>query len=171
MLNNAGGRFAISGNKIIVANSSLLNHEANTSHTVRVRTADQGGLAYEKDFVINVANVNENPTNITLSNASITENSSNSTQVGILSSTDPDASNTHSYTLLNNAGGRFAISGNKIIVANSSLLNHEANTSHTVLVRTADQGGLAYEKDFVINVANVNENPPNFPEQRLHYRK
>ena len=36
--------------------------------------------------------------------------------------------NTQTYTLLDNAGGRFAIDGNKLVVANGSLLNFEAKS-------------------------------------------
>jgi uncharacterized delta-60 repeat protein len=156
---NAGGRFKISGNQIQVANSSLLNYESATSHTIQVRTTDQGGLNYTKNFTIGVTNVNETPTNISLSSSSIAENSANNTTVGILSTTDPDTGNTHTYTLSNNAGGRFKLSGNQIQVANSSLLNYESATSHTIQVRTTDQGGLNYTKNFTIGVTNVNEAP------------
>ncbi|NJO64561.1 MAG: hypothetical protein HC836_42400 [Richelia sp. RM2_1_2] len=37
--------------------------------------------------------------------------------VGNLTTADPDADNSHTYTLVDDAGGRFAISGNKIVVA------------------------------------------------------
>jgi Ca2+-binding RTX toxin-like protein len=159
LVNNAGGRFAISGNQLIVANGSLLDFETTTSHTVRVRTTDQGGLFFERDFTIGVTNVNEAPTNVNLSNTSIAENSPNGAIIGNLATTDPDAGNTHTYTLVNNAGGRFAISGNQLIVANGNLLDLETATSHTVRVRTTDQSGLFLERDFVIGVTNVNEPP------------
>ncbi len=42
--------------------SSLLNFEAATSHTITVRTTDQGGLTFDKAVTINLTNVNEAPT-------------------------------------------------------------------------------------------------------------
>ncbi len=92
---------------------------------------------------------------------SIAENSANGTLVGTALTSDPDASNTYSYSLTNNAGGRFAINSTtgNITVANSSLLNFEANTSHSIVVQTTDQGGLSFSKTFTIAVTDVNDAP------------
>jgi uncharacterized delta-60 repeat protein len=129
------------------------------NHSVSLKITDPDGGTDTQNFTIAVSNVNDAPTDISLSSSSIAENSANNTTVGILSTTDPDTGNTHTYTLSNNAGGRFKLSGNQIQVANSSLLNYESATSHTIQVRTTDQGGLTYTKNFTIGVTNVNEAP------------
>ncbi len=69
---------------------------------------------------------------------SINENAANGTIVGRARGYDPDAGATFGYSLTNNAGGRFAINNStgEITVANSSLLDFETNSSHTVTVRT-----------------------------------
>ena len=85
----------------------------------------------------------------------------NGTAVGVLSATDPDAGDTQTYTLLDNAGGRFAIDGNKLVVANGSLLNFEAKATHDVQVRVTDAGGKSSVKTFTIQLQNVNETPYN----------
>ncbi len=92
---------------------------------------------------------------------SIAENSANGTLIGTALTSDPDAANTYTYSLTNNAGGRFAINATTgvITVANSSLLNFEANTSHTIVVQSMDQGGLSTNKTFTITVTDVNEAP------------
>ncbi len=61
----------------------------------------------------------------------IAENSANTTFIGTLLATDPDAGNTYTYSLTNNAGGRFSIDSTtgQITVANGSLLNFEAATA------------------------------------------
>ncbi len=91
----------------------------------------------------------------------IAENTANGTLVTTVYATDPDASNTYTYSLTNNAGGRFAIDATtgQITVANSSLLNFEAATSHIITVRVTDQGGLTYDEAVTINLSNVNEAP------------
>ncbi len=68
---------------------------------------------------------------------------------------------TRTYSLTNTAGGRFAIDATTgvITVADGSLLNFEAATSHSITVRVADASGLAYSENFVIAVTNVNEAP------------
>jgi hypothetical protein len=94
---------------------------------------------------------------VLLTGSSVRENSAGGTVLGALSAVDPDAGNSHTFTLVNNAGGRFALSGNNVVVANGSLLNYEAATSHQIVVRATDGGGLSVEKTVDINVLNVNE--------------
>ena len=160
---SAGGRFAINSSTgaITVANSSLLDYESAASHTVTVRVTDAGGLTYDETFTINVTNVNETPTDLALSSNQVAENAANGTVVGTITGTDPDSGDTKSYSFTDSAGGRFAINSSTgaITVANSSLLDYESATSHTVTVRVTDAGGLTYDETFTINLTNVNEAP------------
>ena len=68
---------------------------------------------------------------------------------------DPDAGDTHTYTLLDNAGGRFAINGNKLVVANGGLLDFEKQTSHDVVVRVTDAGGKSTTKTVTVQLQDV----------------
>src|SRR5204863_135351 len=97
----AGGRFAINATtgQITVANGSLLDYETATSQTITVRVTDQGGLTFDKNFTIGVTNVNEAPTNATLSGGSVAENATNGTVVGTVAGVDPDAGSTLTYSL------------------------------------------------------------------------
>jgi hypothetical protein len=100
---------------------------------------------------------NQPPTDVLLSSNTVLENSAANTVIGALSAVDPDAGNTHTFTLVNNAGGRFALSGSQLVVANASLLNYEAATSHTIVVRATDGGGLSVDKSLLVTMQNVNE--------------
>jgi hypothetical protein len=93
--------------------------------------------------------------------ATIAENSSNGAVVTTVTGLDRDAGNTLTYSLTNNAGGRFAINSTtgQITVANGSLLDFEAATSHAVVVRGTDQGGLTYDRTMTIAVTNASEAP------------
>ncbi len=104
-------------------------------------------------------NYNSAPTNISLSNIKVNEGAATNTMVGNLSTTDPNPGNSHSYSMINSAGGRFKIVGSQVLVDNGALLDHEASPFHTIRVRTTDQGGLWYEKDFFIIVNDVNDPP------------
>ena len=90
----------------------------------------------------------------------VSENSANGAAVGTVQGYDVDAGTTLSYSLTDTAGGRFAINSSTgaITVANGSLLNFEAATSHTVTVQVSD-GSLSYSQNVTINVTNVNEGP------------
>ncbi len=163
LINNAGGRFAINGTtgELTVANGSLLNFEAATSHNVTVRVTDSNGSSYDKQFAIGVTNINEAPIAINGVLSSVPENSANGTSLGILTGIDPDAGDTLTFSLTDNAGGRFTINSTtgEVTVVDGSQLNFEASTSHNITVRVTDAGGLSYEKQFTIGVTNVNEAP------------
>ena len=157
LLDNANGRFTIVGNELRVANSNLLDAETNTNHNITVKVTDKGGLDLVKTFNITVNNLNEIPTAIQLSNTNIPENSNNGTIIGTLTTTDPDLGDTHTYELINNADGRFAINNNQLIVADGSKLDYETNSSYPVTIRSKDSGGLSYDQSFIINLIDVPE--------------
>ena len=111
LVNNAGGRFAINATtgEITVANGSKLDYEANTSHTVTVRVSD-GSLSSQTVLTIDVNDVNEAPGAAGFTGGSaVNENSANGTVVGTVIASDPDLGDTVTYSLSNDAGGRFAI--------------------------------------------------------------
>jgi hypothetical protein len=160
LTNNAGGRFAINATTgvLTVANGTLLDYESATSHAITVRTTDQGGLTYDKAFTVAVTNVNEAPTNATLSGGLVAAKAASGTLVGTVTGIDPDAGAVLTYSLTNNAGGRFAINATTgaLTVANGTLLDYQTATSHAITVRTTDQGGLTFDKPFTIKVVNHN---------------
>jgi ELWxxDGT repeat protein len=141
--------------------TSNLDFETKSSYTVRVRSTDQGGLFTEKAFVITVSDANESPTDLSLSSSLIPENAGANATVGAFSSTDPDAGNTFTYSLVTGTGdtdnAAFAITGDSLSAIGS--FDYEAKASYTVRVRSTDSSGLFTEKVFVVNVTNVNEDP------------
>lgn len=165
LTNTASGRFAINAatGVITVANGTLLDFETGPSQAVTVRVTDQGGLTYDKNFTINVTNVNEAPTGAIMTGGTVAENAVNGTVVGTISGVDPEPSSTFTYALTNNAGGRFAINASTgvVTVANSALLDYETGGTQTITARVTDQGGLSYDKSFTVNLTNVNEAPTN----------
>lgn len=158
---SAGGRFVLNGDRVEVAVGANLNFEAATSHTIRVRATDTANNFVEEDFVIAVNNVNEPPTDITLSpsNPAIDENSPAGTLVGTLTATDEDLGETFTFSLANDAGGRFTVNGDRVEVAPGADLNFEASPSHVIRVRVTDSGNATFEEDFTIVLNNVNEPP------------
>ncbi|WP_175304539.1 tandem-95 repeat protein [Candidatus Nitrospira nitrificans] len=132
------------------------------ARTIRyVLTDGDGGTSTNYDTTVTVTAVNDAPTDLSLSANTVAENSANGTVVGTVSGTDADTGDTKTYSFTDNAGGRFAINSStgQITVADGSLLNYEAATSHGVTVRVTDAGGLTYDETFTIAVTNVNEAP------------
>jgi len=127
--------FAVVGNAIKTAAS--FNYEVRNSYSIRIRVTDAGGLTTEKQFKISVTNVNEAPTNITLSGTTVAENSVVGVAVGTLSTTDIDAGDTFRYSLVTGAGAAdnasFAIVGNTLKTAAS--FNYEVKNSYSIRIR------------------------------------
>ena len=107
------------------------------------------------------AAANHAPTDITLSANTVSENSPVGTAVGMLSTTDVDAGDRFTYTLVPGPGSSdnaaFRIVGNVLTTATS--LNFEAKSSYAIRVRVTDANGLFTKKSFTIAVTNVNEAP------------
>ncbi|MFN9344045.1 MAG: cadherin repeat domain-containing protein, partial [Planctomycetota bacterium] len=165
--NSASGRFAINSSNgvVTVADSSLLNYEAASSHSITVRATSADGSWSTQTFTISLTDVDEFDVGpVSDSNAaanSVAENSANGTVVGLTASaSDADATtNTITYTLDDTAGGRFAINSSTgvVTVANSSLLNYEAATSHSITVRATSADSSWSTQTFTISLTDVDE--------------
>jgi autotransporter-associated beta strand protein len=155
--------FSIDGDAL--KTGAVFDYETKSSYTVRVRTTDQGGLSWEEAFTIDINDVVEDPnaapTDIALAPAAVDENQPIGTTVGTLTTTDPDAGNTFTYTLVAGAGdtdnAAFSIDGDAL--KTGAVFDYETKSSYTVRVRTTDQGGLWYEEAFTIGINDVVESP------------
>jgi len=149
--------FNLSGNTLRATAS--LNFEVAATRSVRIRSTDNGAgnLFFEQTFVITVINLNEAPTAIAPSALSIGDAAPNATLAGTLAATDIDGSAPFVWTLLDNAGGRFAIgvTTGEVSVANTALLDAGSATSHTVSVEVRDAGGLAYVQSVTVSVTDT----------------
>ena len=172
---SAGGRFAINSftGVVTVANGSLLDCEAATSHVITVRATSSDSSSSTANFTISLIDSDEfdvgTITDINSAGNSITENTANGAAVGITASaSDADATNSAiTYSLDDSAGGRFAINSftGVVTVANGSLLDYEAATSHVITVRATSSDSSSSTANFTISVLPVNERPIAFGER------
>jgi Ca2+-binding RTX toxin-like protein len=109
----------------------------------------------EDDLLFEQVAVNQGPTDIGLSNTTVEENVAVDTVIGSLAASDPDLDETFTYSLLDDAGGRFAIAGDTIVAAGE--LDYELSLAHDVTVRVTDSGGNVFDKTFTIDVTDVDE--------------
>jgi hypothetical protein len=151
------GSFEISSGSLVAKN--VLNLEEKASYSVLVTSTDANGLSFTQNFTIAVSNVNEAPSNVSLSNLSVLENEDAGAVVGNLSSTDEDNSDTHTYALISGTGDQdnaaFSISNNQLVT--SQTFDREAKAVYSVRISTTDAGGLSTEKTFTIDITNVAE--------------
>jgi len=105
---------------------------------------------------------NRAPTNLNLSSTVVAENRPVRTDVGTLTSTDPDAWQVFSYSLVgtsttNPDNAKFTIVGNKL--KTNASFNFEQKSTYSIRIQTMDQRGLKFVKPLTITVSNVNEKP------------
>ncbi len=165
LTDDAGGRFAIDATtgQITVADGALLDHEVATQHNITVKVTDPGGLSDTATFAITVGDLgdtNASPAIAGLSGDQVAENAADDTVVGTVAASDPDADGL-TYSLTDNAGGRFAIdpASGQITVANGALLDYEDAPQHDITVKVTDPGGLSDTATYAIDVQDVNEAP------------
>lgn len=100
------------------------------------------------------------PSDISLSHDTVLETSSAGSLVGFLSAIDPDTDDPITYTLADSAGGRFAINGDRLEVADGNLLD-AAQPTHDIEVTATDSFGYASTETLTVNVVS---NPLSVPE-------
>ncbi|MFO0912639.1 MAG: cadherin domain-containing protein [Pirellulales bacterium] len=158
------GSFQIAGDQLQAAVS--FDFEARSGYSVRVRSTDAGGLSTEQVFAVSVTDVNEAPTLVALSNSSVAENGPVGAVVGTLSSVDPDAGSSFTYSLVSGTAsednGSFQIVGDQLQAAAS--FDFETRSSYSVRVRSTDAGGLSTEQIFAVSVTDVLEVVENTPD-------
>lgn len=150
--------FSLNGN-VLQTNASY-NFELKDTLYVKVRATDPYAAYYVKTFTIVVRDINDVPTNISLSADSIQELSPVNTAIGNLSSTDEDAGATHTYSLVagtdDTDNNLFVVSGNQLLAKISYTYKGQ---TYSLRLRTTDNGGLFFEKVFRVKIYNRNETP------------
>ncbi len=149
--------FTISGNSLKINTSP--DFESKSSYSIRLQTDDGEGGTYQEAFTLSVNNLNETPSNISLSSSSFNENIESSSTVATLSASDPDSSDTHSYALVigsgDNDNSSFIIDGSSLKIKASP--DYETKSSYNLRILTIDSGGETYAKAFTLSVNDLNE--------------
>jgi hypothetical protein len=89
---------------------------------------------------------------LALSANTIAENLASGAVVGTVTASDPGS---YTYSLIDSAGGRFALSGANLVTAAG--LDFESAGSRQVTVRATSASGVTIDQTFTVNVADQNE--------------
>ena len=133
-----------------------------TARLIDATVTDNGAPALSNDPLSRATvAINASPTDIALDNSSVAENAAIGTAVGALSTTDPDAGDTHSYSFVAGVGdadnASFTIAGDQLKTA--AVFDYESKSSYTVRVQTADGRGGTYGEAFSVSVTDESEAP------------
>ncbi|MGO4524367.1 calcium-binding protein [Microvirga sp. 2MCAF35] len=177
LLDDAGGRFRLDGYAVRVDDWSLIDHEDQRFHDIRVLVTDSSGATAEETFTLEVLDrvteptppappppaPNQDPSTIILDNPRIQENAHEGDVAGTLRGIDPDG-DVVTFTLVNDAGGRFYLDGNVVRVTAGAQIDFEQWQSHTIRVLASDGRGGHREADMTIFVINdVSDDPAPVP--------
>ncbi|MEE1611946.1 Ig-like domain-containing protein, partial [Microvirga sp. CF3016] len=122
-----------------------------TSFTISVQDNHQDtATVTNTNIKVTSLGVNSAPTGLTLGANSVKEYSLAGQEIGTLAATDVNG-DALTYKLLDNAGGRFAIVNNKLVLAGPGV-NFEEAASHQVKIQVSDGRGGTTEQVFTVNV-------------------
>lgn len=155
------GYFSISGANIVTA--AVLNYESKSTYYIRVRTTDAAGKYYEEAYTITITDAPDAPTGISLSANTVDENLGTAS-IGALISTDEDAGSSFTYNLQTGVSGCDDSGNDHFSINLASLLStitfdYETQNSYNICIRTTDNAGLTFDKQFQILIDNINEGP------------
>ena len=163
----SGGGFTINATTgvITVADGSKIDFESSAGHayTVTVQSSD-GTLTSSQAFTINVGDVTPTtPVDTNGAANSVAEGAANGTAVGITASAVDPSGPATTYSLTNNAGGRFAINATTgvVTVANGAAIDFETapGNAYGITVQ-ATSGATSTTQAFSIGVTDVGPSTP-----------
>ncbi len=161
---NAGGRFTIDGatGVVQVADGSLLDYELATSHSITIRATSADGSSITLQKTISLTDVNEGGISAiadsnTATNA-VLENSPSATLVGITASaSDPDGTDTVTYSLDDDAGGMFTIDPITGVVTVAQAPDRELASSYNITIRATSSDSSSTTRTFTISIEDQDE--------------
>ncbi|WP_420388252.1 cadherin domain-containing protein [Roseivirga sp.] len=141
----------------VIKAAESFNFEEKNEYSILVRADDGQGGILDQQVTINVTNANDDPTDIGLSETVVSHGAEAGAEVGAFSTTDEDADDTYTYTLVSGTGSddnaSFTISEDQLL-ANTSF-DFNIQSEYTIRVRSTDTGGAFTEKAFTLTVEIV----------------
>ncbi len=155
----ADGSYAYTVDNANATVQALRNSSQTISDLFTYEVVDAGGLTSLATLTITIQGANDTPYDLSTTGLTVVENASNSTSVGTITRSDLDAGDTPAYSLVDDAGGRFAINSStgEVAVADGSLIDYETATSHNITVRVTDLAGAFYDEVFAVTVTDEDE--------------
>ncbi len=148
-------RFEVVAGQLKLKAGQSVNFESEPSVNLTITATDAGTLSYNELFAITVTNVNEAPTDITLDNTTLAENTAGAI-IGNLGVVDPDVGDTHTWSV---DDVRFEVVAGELRLKAGQSLNFESEPTVNLTITATDNGKLSYNEPFVITVTNASEAP------------
>ena len=153
--------FKIKNNELRTA--AIIDGESTPIASIRLRATDNEGLFHDQTLSVVVADAPDPPTDLFLSGNSLNMFERTGTEIGQLSVTDPDANDSHTFSLQENSRGTsndlFFIDGTTLV--SNHVFNETSDTSQLIRITAIDSAGLTKTKDFFVEITTA-EKPDGF---------
>jgi len=141
----------------ILLTGGLLEGAAYDSVHINAEFGEEAQATDHDPQIVRIA-FNSAPTALVLSDAAVAENEPAGTVVGTLTGTDAPG-DVLTYSLLDDAGGLFAVDAATGEIRTTQPLDHEAAASYGIVAQVTDQGGRSFSQAFAISVEDANDAP------------
>ncbi|MFN9418252.1 MAG: cadherin domain-containing protein, partial [Pirellula sp.] len=162
---DADGRFAIDAVTGEVTVAGAIDREEDASYDITIRATSEDLSTSTRVMTIAIGDIDEfdvtAPVDTLMAINQVHENLVVGTAVGLATfSFDADATNNIiTYSLANDAGGRFAIDAVSGVVTTAAMLDFEAQSSWGITVQALSEDGSTATSNFTVAVLNVFERP------------
>ncbi|SVD17844.1 uncharacterized protein METZ01_LOCUS370698, partial [marine metagenome] len=150
--------FEVVNDQLKLKDGFSANYEVLNSYSITITATDDAGHEKATTYPFQVTDVNESPTDMSLSSTATDENSAGAV-IGDLTTTDEDIDDSHTYTLSGADADSFEIVNGQLKLKGSVTANYEVKSSYSVTVTTTDSGGLSTSKDFTVTINDINDKP------------
>jgi len=144
------GAFEIQGDQLLI--KEVPDFETQQNYEIRLQVTDPSDRTYDEAVIISVVDLSD-PTDITLTNDQIQENSTDLT-IGTLNAIDPNNSTPFVFQLVTGIGDTdndaFTITGDQLTI--DATPDFETQNSYSIRVRVTDAENLSFEKALTITV-------------------
>ena len=150
--------FEIVNGQLKLKDDVSADFETKSSYSVTITAKDDEDHEATLTYTINVTDVNEGPTAVSLSATAIDENG-DGVVVGDLTTTDVDAGETFAYSLSGADADSFEIVDGQLKLKTGVSANFETKSSYSVTVTSTDSGGLTVTESFTVTINDINDSP------------
>ncbi len=151
--------YAVSIDGLNIVSAIPMDYETLSSLALQLLVEDVAGGLNQFEVVVEVLDLNEAPTAITLDNASINENTAAGSAVGQLSAEGPEESDSYTFSLVDGFGDNTSFTITDTGLQNAAVFNYENKSSYSIKIAVTDGNGGSLEQEFTISVNDINEAP------------
>ena len=150
--------FELIGEQLKFIDTISANYEVKNTYSLVLTATDNDNTSVQQSLIIIINDINEAPTNITLSAAAVDENVEGIV-VGTLVTTDEDVGDTVSYSLSGVDAESFEIIDGQLKLKSGVSADYETKNTYTIKLMATDSSGLFFSKQLSVIINNINEAP------------